>query len=89
MTINGLNKSSSNFDFALADPNHHTSTQCKEYIKQYFVPLVDGNHAVFLNGKYSVMDQTTVTKTYFNRMAIAKNEDGEKVKNPIKGCKKV
>ena len=42
MTINGLNKSSSNFDFALADPNHHTSTQCKEYIKQYFVPLVDG-----------------------------------------------
>ena len=81
MTIIGLNKNSPNFDFALADPKHHPASKCKEYIKQYFVPLIDGTHGVFVNGKYTIMDQTTVTKTYFNRMGASKNEDGDDLFN--------
>ena len=77
----GLNKNSRNFDFAMADPKNHSASKCKEYIKQYFVPLIDGTHGVFVNGKYTIMDQTTVTKTYFNRMGASKNEDGDDLFN--------
>ena len=77
MTINGLDKSSPNFDFSMVDPKNHTPKQVKAYVSQYFVPLVDGNHAVFINGKYTIMDQTAITKTYFNRMASQKSDDDD------------
>lgn len=43
-------------------------TEAKNYISQYFVPLITGNHAVNINGKFEVMEQAVVKATYFNRM---------------------
>ena len=73
----GLSKNSPNFDFSKVNPKQYTPKQVKAYVSQYFVPLVDGTHAVFVNGKYTIMDQTAVTKTYFNRMASEKSDDDE------------
>ena len=77
MSIIGLSKTSPNFDFAMVDPKKTTPKQRMRYVSRYFVPLVDGTHAVFINGKYTIMDQTAITKTYFNRMALDKPEDEE------------
>ena len=73
----GLSKNSPNFDFSKVNPKNHTPKQVKAYITQYFVPLVDGSHAVFVNGKYTIMDQCTVTKTYFNRMVVEQPREEE------------
>ena len=59
---------SENFDFKQLSPKVKTLKQCQEYLKKYFVPLIDGNHAVLENGKYVIKDQATLTKVYFNRM---------------------
>ena len=45
----------------------------KEYIKQYFVPLKNGDHAVFIDGDFTIMTQGDVSKTYFNRMSSELN----------------
>ena len=60
----------SNFNFKLIDSQHKTLSECKKYIKQYFVPLLDGNHAVFEQGKYVIRDEATLKKVYFNRMPL-------------------
>ena len=57
-----------NFNFELINPATKTLEECQEYIKKYFVPLRDGNHGVFENGKYEIKDESTVKKVYFNRM---------------------
>ena len=57
-----------NFDFKQLSPKIKTLKQCLEYLKKYFVPLVDGNHAVLENGNYVIKDQPTVKKVYFDRM---------------------
>ena len=57
-----------NFDFKQLSPKTRTLKQCLEYLKTYFVPLVDGNHAVLENGNYVIKDQPTVKKVYFDRM---------------------
>ena len=57
-----------NFNFELINPATKTLEECEKYIQQYFVPLRDGNHGVFENGKYEIKDESTVKKVYFNRM---------------------
>jgi len=58
-------------DFDLAHlANNLSLTEGKEYIKQYFVPLTNGNHAVLgSNGKYNILNDETVRKVYLNRMS--------------------
>ena len=57
-----------NFNFDLIDPATKSLEECQEYIKQYFVPLRDGNHAIFENGKYEIKDKIALKDVYFNRM---------------------
>ena len=45
---------SENFDFSQLSPKKNTLKQCQEYLKKYFVPLMDGNHAVLENGNYVI-----------------------------------
>ena len=67
-----------NFDFKQLSPKTKTLKQCQEYLKKYFVPLMDGNHAVLKDGNYEILDQPTVTKVYFNRMPKYKaGSDGD------------
>ena len=40
----------------------------KDYIKRYFVPLSNGTHAMLINGKYEIKEDSDVKRTYFNRM---------------------
>jgi hypothetical protein len=58
----------SNFNFKLINPKHKTLGECKAYIREYFVPLLDGNHAVLENGKYVIRDKTALRHVYFDRM---------------------
>ena len=78
--ISALTFSDPNFSFDELEPTKHSLKFCKDYIARYFVPLSDGNIAVFKDGKYSVSDDTTVRKVYFNRMPKFdyKTEDGTK-----------
>ena len=41
----------------------------KNYITKYFVPLSDGNHAMFQDGKYTIKEDPEIKKSYFNRMS--------------------
>lgn len=45
----------------------------KTYITKYFVPLKNGDHAVFIDGDFTIMSQGDVSKTYFNRMSTELN----------------
>ena len=38
------------------------------YITNCFIPLTNGEHIVFENGNYKVLDQSTICKVYFNRL---------------------
>ena len=73
----------SNFNFKLIDPRQKTLKECKAYIREYFVPLRDGNHAVLEDGKYVLKDEATLKKVYFNRMPIytvgGEDDDAKKV----------
>ena len=84
MSSTELTKLSPNFDFKQVDVKQNTPKQIMKYISKYFIPLTDGNHIVFLNGKYVIYDQATVKKTYFDRMSILKDSDGDDVFNPNK-----
>ena len=77
MSSTELSKNSPNFDFKQVDIKTKTPAECKTYIKQYFIPLMDGNHVVFVNGRYVIYYQATLKKTYFFRMGIIKDEDGD------------
>ena len=75
-----LTSKDTNFDFKMLSPAKKTLKECMEYIAQYFVPLKDGNIAVFEDGKYTLKDDSTVKKVYFNRMPKYESsaEDGGK-----------
>jgi hypothetical protein len=66
-----------NFNFKLIDPQHKTPRECLAYIKEYFVPLLDGSHAVLENGKFVIKDQQTLKKVYFDRMPLYKTGDDD------------
>jgi hypothetical protein len=78
--ISALTSKDTNFDFKMLSPAKKTLKECMEYIAQYFVPLKDGNIAVFEDGKYTLKDDSTVKKVYFNRMPKYESsaEDGGK-----------
>ena len=42
--------------------------QSKDYVKQYFVPLKNGDHAVYYDGCFKIMESAKGKATYFNRM---------------------
>ena len=42
--------------------------EAKNYIDKYFIPLTNGDHAFYINGKYEIMDDAVIKKTYFKRM---------------------
>jgi hypothetical protein len=44
------------------------------YIKQYFFPLDNGNHAMYVNGKYEQFETKVIKSTYFNRMSKELND---------------
>ena len=35
----------------------------KDYIKRYFVPLSNGTHAMLINGKYEIKEDSEVKRT--------------------------
>ena len=79
--MTALNSTSPNFDFKQLSPKNKTLKTCMHYITQYFIPLKDGNIAMFEDGKYVTKDDYTVRKVYFNRMPdyeTGVGEDGEK-----------
>lgn len=56
-----------NFSFDEIDALNFT--QQKEYIKKYFIPLKTGDHAIFENEKWKIVDDSVIRKVYFNRLA--------------------
>ena len=49
--------------------NNLSLSQGKEYIKQYFVPLTNGNHAILTSeGKYNIISRDIIKQVYLNRM---------------------
>lgn len=42
--------------------------QAKAYITEYFVPLSNGNHAMLIDGIYTIKDDQEIKRSYFNRM---------------------
>jgi phage/plasmid-associated DNA primase len=40
----------------------------KEYIKQFFIPLTNGNHVFVKGPKFEILDTPTLKKVYFNRI---------------------
>ena len=66
--MTALNSRDLNFDFEKINSKKQTLDQCKAYLSQYFVPLKDGNHAVFEDGHYVIRDQPTLKKVYFDRI---------------------
>lgn len=43
-------------------------TDMKKYVDEYFIPLNDGNHAFFVNGKWEIIVDKVIKNTYFKRM---------------------
>ena len=41
----------------------------KVYITKYFVPLDNGNHAMLIDGKYFIKEDSELKRSYFNRMS--------------------
>lgn len=72
-----------NFNFKLISPAHKTLGECRAYLKEYFVPLLDGSHAVLENGKYVIKDQQTLKKVYFDRMPLYKCKDDDDDSKPF------
>jgi hypothetical protein len=78
--MTALNSTSQNFDFKQLSPKNKTLKACMDYITQYFIPLKDGNVAMFEDGKYITKEDVIVKKVYFNRMPEYETltEDGVK-----------
>jgi hypothetical protein len=41
----------------------------KQYLTKYFIPLNDGTHAFYQDGKYQILKLSVIKKVYFNRMS--------------------
>ena len=53
-------------NFKLSEVKNLSQTDAKTYVTKYFVPLSNGGHAHFINGKYELIDDKIVKSTYFN-----------------------
>ena len=57
-----------NVNFNLGKIKTLSPLDAKEYITKYFVPLSNGNHAMLIDGVYTIKDDQEVKRSYFNRM---------------------
>ena len=55
--------------FNLSSVKDMGTTQAKEYVKQFFIPIDNGNHVFLNNGIYEIREDMEIKKTYFNRMS--------------------
>ena len=44
-------------------------TDAKQYLTKYFIPLNDGTHSFFQDGKYKILKSSVIKKVYFNRLS--------------------
>jgi hypothetical protein len=61
-------------NFSLDKIKNLSQNEAKSYLIKYFIPLTDGNHAFYHNGKFEILDTKVVKSTYFNRMSKELNE---------------
>jgi hypothetical protein len=61
-------------NFSLDYIKNLSQNDAKEYLTKYFVPLTDGNHAFYINGKFEIYETKIIKSTYFNRMSKELNE---------------
>ena len=61
-------------NFCLDRIKNLSQIEAKEYLTKYFIPLTDGNHAFYINGKFQIYDSKVIKSTYFNRMSKELNE---------------
>lgn len=61
-------------NFSLDHIKNLSPNDAKEYLTKYFIPLTDGNHAFYLNGKFHISEPKVIKSTYFNRMSKELNE---------------
>lgn len=61
-------------NFCLDKVKTLSPTEAKQYVDKFFIPLTDGNHALLVNGKYDIYDESVIRKTYFKRMSQELNK---------------
>jgi hypothetical protein len=61
-------------NFSLDTVKALSQNDALEYVKKYFIPLDNGNHAMRINGKFEVVETKVIKSTYFNRMSKEINE---------------
>jgi hypothetical protein len=61
-------------NFDLTKVKNFSLKKAKLYIDKYFIPLTDGNHAFYVNGKYEIYEDAVIKKTYFKRMSSELNK---------------
>lgn len=54
--------------FQFEELSYLTESQQKQYITKYFIPLSNGNHLLFKKGKYEMINNDVITRTYLNRL---------------------
>jgi hypothetical protein len=55
-------------NFQLSKIKTLSPVDAKDYITKYFVPLSNGNHAMLIDGVYTIKDDQEIKRSYFNRM---------------------
>lgn len=65
-----MNQPTENFSFKVFESlsNSKDFHQQKAYLKSYFIPLYDGQIAMFENGIYDIKETAVIKSTYFKRM---------------------
>lgn len=61
-------------NFCLDKVKTLSPSEAKQYVDKFFIPLTDGNHALLVNGKYEIYDESVIRKTYFKRMSQELNK---------------
>ena len=57
-------------NFSLNHVKTLSPNDARRYIDSYYIPLTDGNRAFYINGKYDILDDAVIKKTYFKRMSV-------------------
>jgi len=57
-----------NENFSLDRVNDLSKKEAQEYLKKYFIPLTNSNHAFYMDGTYQILENKVIKSTYFNRM---------------------
>ena len=54
-------------NFSFSTLKNLSVNDAKEYIVKYFIPLSDGNHAFYNNGKYEIKSHELIMRVYINK----------------------